>query len=347
MNWVNICSTDKWTVEESPYLYKPSVVIAVIGVVLFTGVSLVLFYQFVKHRTWFLWALVIGMGMECFGFLLRAFSAKDVLKVLPFLGSYLFILLAPSFLAASCYGAFGRVLWFATPSSARNFRTLWVPPRWITPVFVTFDLFSFLIQLFGGAKAASGIASAGEDASKEELAKKIESGKNILLVGLSLQLACFGLFAIIGGRFLWVSRKWVVQGPEGKVTGATGRQWRSMNWAINGAATLITLRAFYRIFAEQNDTNFFARHEWAFWLLDALPIFATLVLFAAYHPGRILPQQYIRLRLDRKAIINSKGGIFYPPAYTINNPIQSNTALGPVPTGQANYYGYGSRGGQY
>ncbi len=49
----------------------------------------------------------------------------------------------------SIYEPIGRLIWWVTPSSYPGFSTFWVPARWITPLFVTFDLGSFYIQFLG------------------------------------------------------------------------------------------------------------------------------------------------------------------------------------------------------
>ena len=61
-------------------------------------------------------------------------------------------------------------------------------------------------------------------------------------MGLVLQLVCFLLFAVVGVHFLVVSKTWRV--PFSR---ARRSQWQRLNLAINVAATLITIRALFRI----------------------------------------------------------------------------------------------------
>ena len=135
----------------NPFIYQPSIPAAGVGAALVTIVSMVLIYQFFRYRAWFFWAAIIGIMMEMIGFICRTISTTDVERDKPFLISFLMILLAPSFLAAACYTAFSRVVWFSCPTHSLRFKTLWCFPRWITPTFVTFDLFSFLVQLVGSS----------------------------------------------------------------------------------------------------------------------------------------------------------------------------------------------------
>jgi RTA1 like protein len=130
---------------------------------------------------------------------------------------------------------FGRLIWYTTPLDKLKFRTLWCPPRFITPIFVTFDLLSFLVQLLG--VSAVGEAFQDKTLTPDERLRQTKGGLRILRLGLLLQLACFGIFAIIGFRFLVVSKRWNVLSATAE--GVQEHGWRRVNLAVNGAATLI------------------------------------------------------------------------------------------------------------
>lgn len=109
-----------------------------------------------------------------------------------------------------------------TPESHRGFRTLWVPARFITLVFVLFDIVSFAIQLLG----ASVLASA-DDTDFSRLNK----GGHIVQVGLAVQLVCFGFFSFVAARFVFVSRQFRQSWPSG--------DWQKLLYAINIACLII------------------------------------------------------------------------------------------------------------
>ena len=196
-------------------------------------------------------------------------------------------------MAAACYMAFGRLVWYISPYSKLNFKSLWVPPRWITPIFVTFDAVTFLVQMFGLTAAATAVKSGGNTDTKQ-----LNNGLKVAKLGLILQMICFLLFAIIGIHFLIVSKKWTVP-----ICRAKRSQWQRLNTAINVAAGLITvstcvliifpemtlihdeqIRALYRVFefsasVGSNNTGFawyLYSHEWPAYVLDSLLIFCTL-----------------------------------------------------------------------
>ncbi|KAF1994439.1 hypothetical protein P154DRAFT_31458 [Amniculicola lignicola CBS 123094] len=295
----------------NPYIYDPSIPLAIVGAVIFPLISAFLIYQYVRYRSWFFWAAIIGVIMEMAGFICRIISATDEHKDLPFLISFLMILLAPSFLAAACYTAFSRVVWFSCPSHALSFKTLWCFPRWITPTFVIFDLFSFMVQFIGASLISHSYdvdSTQGRNIGESE--KKMTPGRVILVLGLVLQMSCFLSFAVIAIRYFVISRAFRADDL------GDWKMWRKLSWMINIAAALITLRAIYRIVEIPHDREsglqYLSRHEWCFWTFDALPILATLLVFALFHPGRYLPRSYTGLALNKGAALQMKDEIRAP-----------------------------------
>ena len=90
-----------------------------------------------------------------------------------------------------------------------------------------FDTSAFLIQFLGLVAVAGAVTG---NKSTQETETAIASGLRILRFGLVIQLMCFGIFAIIGLRFIVVSKHWHVQ---------NGTEWRSLAWAINACAAII------------------------------------------------------------------------------------------------------------
>lgn len=43
------------------YGYQPSLAVAVVGAVIFTGIATYTCYQYVRNRTWFLYMLIVGV----------------------------------------------------------------------------------------------------------------------------------------------------------------------------------------------------------------------------------------------------------------------------------------------
>jgi hypothetical protein len=220
----------------NPYIYEPSIPAAIVGAVIFPLLSAFIVYQYIRYRSWFFWAAVIGVVMYTIGFICRIVSAIDIHADLPFLISFLMILLAPSFLAAACYTAFSRVVWFSCPTEMLRFRVLWCFPKWITPTFVIFDLLSFVVQIIGASLISKSYDDDHSyDRSIEQAERKITSGRVLLVLGLIMQMSCFATFAVIAIRYAQMSKKW-----RGEDLG-DWKMWRKLNWMINIAAALITV----------------------------------------------------------------------------------------------------------
>ncbi|PVI03168.1 hypothetical protein DM02DRAFT_264922 [Periconia macrospinosa] len=305
----------------NPYIYDPAVPAAVVGTIVIGLLSLALAWQFVRYRSWFFWTAMIGVVMEVIGYTCRLVSAIDEQNDSPFLLAFLMILLAPSFLAAACYTAFSRVVWFSCPNHSLNFRTLWCFPSYITPTFVIFDLFSFVVQL-AGASTVSANYNHDDSPSRsiESSERRVTAGRVILVLGLIMQVSCYLSFAIIALRYFIISLSFRCEDL------GDWKMWRRLSYLINFAAGLITLRAIYRTLEIPHDKGtgllYLQRHEWCFWAFDAFPIAAVLAVMVIWFPARYLPRSYTGLTLDKRMALKQKddlghdkrGDVDAPPA---------------------------------
>ncbi|KAF2689013.1 RTA1-domain-containing protein [Lentithecium fluviatile CBS 122367] len=299
---------------DSPYIYEPTLWLVAVATVVFSLVTGAHIWFFVRGRTWFFWAMLVGALMEVAGFISRTISSSDWSNVYAFLGQYLALVLAPSFVAAACYVVFGRIVWWVTPTERRNFRTLWCPPRYVSLFFIAFDIGSFCIQFMGASAAASAVTD--DKLSEEERREKSERGRSIMRVGLVLQLLCFMLFAVIGTRFIIISRRWAGTPPR---YGRPYVRWERLNWAVNAAATLILIRTVYRMFEfskVDGASNYVLANEWLFWVLEGLPMLIALILLVVFHPHFYLPEEMRSFRLDRRRLINMEKSS--PPSYNLS-----------------------------
>lgn len=119
--------------------------------------------------------------------------------------------------------------------------------RWVTPIFVAFDIAALFLQLVGAVMITS------TDLSDANYRQKVLKGKDIALSGVSVQIAAFGLFSIIAVRFHIVAKRFKadlqrrLQPVPGEkfvtVEGIEGRKlrpnWEMLLYAINISCALI------------------------------------------------------------------------------------------------------------
>lgn len=139
--------------------------------------------------------------MEAVGYIGRCISTQNVSARSVYVLQFALIILAPVLMAACCYILFSRILFLVVPHDARTFQLCWVPPRWITPIFVGFDIVALMLQLVGAVMISS-VSTTDTDA-----ASKIDKGKSIAQAGVIIQLAAFGLFSVAAVRFNFTSKK--------------------------------------------------------------------------------------------------------------------------------------------
>jgi hypothetical protein len=201
-------------------------------------------------------------------------------------------------MAAACYATFSRIVWWVTPPESHRFTLLWCPTRLITPFFILFDLGSFFIQLLGAS--AVGSAYSSKTLSAEKRKERVEAGLAALKLGFALQIVCFAVFAVVGARFLFVSRRWTTRIL--RYPAPPGANWTQLSWTVNAATMAITvsiylylyyanyllltlllqIRAVYRMAefvsdGSESDPSYLLLHEWPFWAFDALPMLGLVL----------------------------------------------------------------------
>lgn len=155
-------------------------------------------------------------------------------------------------MAACCYILFGRILFLVVPAEARTFQLCWVPPRFITPIFVGFDVVALLLQLGGAVLITSA------DGTSSEAKDKFNHGRNIALIGVIVQLIAFGLFSIAAFRFNFTSKRFskpIGEQFEMLESGGarSGGPRKSTNWnallrVVNLATAMILVSVLIQIF---------------------------------------------------------------------------------------------------
>ena len=137
-----------------------------------------------------------------------------------------FIVVAPLFVAAADYILLGRLMLFVLPQKSQ--KLLGVSPRIITRTFVSCDILSLLIQCSGSGVAAS-----------ENWVGN--TGINVLIAGLALQLATNVVFMVLVNVFL---KRSLVNGVVSRESPA---DWKVVLWVIVVSITLVFVSKRHRI----------------------------------------------------------------------------------------------------
>ncbi|KAI2639668.1 RTA1-domain-containing protein [Hypomontagnella submonticulosa] len=289
--------------DASFYAYTPSAAVAAVCCALF-GIALIWStIMTIRKRSWVWTAQLLAILMEVVGYADRIISANNTSNLNLYAVQFCVIILAPVLMAGAIYVVFGRIVFHVVPAQERTTRLLWIPPRWITPIFVAFDILSLIVQLIGA------VAVSSTKATDENAANKLKIGKDVALIGLALQIVAFGLFTIVAARFHFTSQRFETKlqsrledadrGRSVFVKGSSRKinpQWRRLLYAINVSCVLILIRSVFRVveFAE-GPTGTVMRQEWFMYVLDTLPIFLVVCSFCLFFPGSYLPYMGFRV----------------------------------------------------
>ncbi|RYN17532.1 hypothetical protein AA0112_g12025 [Alternaria arborescens] len=256
------------TVDFKLYRYDPSMAAAIVFIVLFLIVTALHFYQMMRTRTWIFVPFVLGGVFEVIGYIGRAISAQETpnWSVAVYSVQTILLLVAPALFAASIYMMLGRII-LVTDGELHSL----LPKRWLTKLFVTGDVISFLMQGAGGGIMASGTIDA------------LHTGEKIIIGGLVVQLLFFGFFIITGVIF----HARLVQQPTPKIY-AQSIPWERQLYALYVASLLILVRCIFRLIEyAQGNAGYLISHEVFLYVFDAVLMFATMAWMACYHPSEI------------------------------------------------------------
>ncbi|KAL4949034.1 RTA1 like protein-domain-containing protein [Aspergillus filifer] len=292
--------------ERSYYHYSPSVGAAGVFTALYTIAFIGTVAQWLRFRPVVWIVMVIASAMECIGYIARVVSTQDTTARIPYVLQFSLLILAPVLMAGALYVLFGRIIFLIVPRDKRTFRICWVPPRWITPIFVGFDIIALLLQLAGAVMITSSNGTSQEDIDS------FERGRDLALGGVIVQIIAFGIFTIAAIRFNFTSRAFVkgihealpMQGDSDLTTSLQEKprneNWQQLLHAVNFSTILILIRSIYRMVEfTEGRTGYTNTHEWVFYVFDSVPIFPCVALFVWWHPSLYLP--YMGLRLPQHA----------------------------------------------
>jgi hypothetical protein len=215
-------------------------------------------------------AFLVGALFEVIGYSARIQSAAHQQATTPFIIQTLCILLAPALMAATIYMILGRIILLTSGEAFALIRR-----TWMTKIFVLGDVLSFVAQGIGG-----GMLTNNNGTIKEQLDRQ-KTGKNIILIGLWIQIIFFGVFLLVALMFQFRGRHHFKKLP-------LGLGWQKHMYTLYAVAFLILVRSLFRV-AEyvQGVDGFLYKHEVFLYVFDATLVFGAMVAMNVTHPADI------------------------------------------------------------
>ena len=223
--------------------------------------------------------LLIRQTVEGGGYIGRIVSASDKEALGPYLINTLFLLVAPALLAASIYIILGRLMIHVEGEHHSI-----IPVRFVTKLFVTGDVLSFLLQSAGGGIMGGGTLD------------MMKLGEKLVLGGLFIQIAFFGFFMIVA--FIWDRR--IRKSPSEKSMRLMMKApvhpwfrfqitWKLLLNTLYGASALILVRSIFRVVEYiQGHNGYLIGHEVWLYIFDALLMAGVVIAFNVVHPTDVL-----------------------------------------------------------
>ncbi|KAI1802500.1 RTA1 like protein [Daldinia bambusicola] len=252
------------------YRYKPSMVAAVIFIVLFAILSIYHIIILFRKKAWYFIPFVIGCLFEAVGYVGRALSSPEYpnFTMNPYIIQSLLLLLGPTLFAASIYMILGRLVVLLEADSYSL-----IKPRWLTKFFVLGDILSFFTQGAGGGLLTQ--AKSMDD---------LRRGESTIIGGLCIQILFFGFFMVV----TFVFHRRISKKPTRNAL-ALPTPWRKLILVLYLSSTLIMIRSVYRVveYVLGSDGELLSKEAYLY-CLDALPMLVVALAYIWFHPSRVV-----------------------------------------------------------
>ncbi|PVF97173.1 hypothetical protein CPB86DRAFT_786169 [Serendipita vermifera] len=255
--------------------FEPSEAAAIIFIVAFTLLLIAHLGQSVRYKIWYMWPLIASTALLVVAYSLREFCIHDRTNQSTFIVSQVFVVVAPACLAAELYWLVCKAMTFIGSKYSL------IRPSFITPIFVGIDIASI------GTQAGGSITLFNQDG--ESALQKMRTGRLILVLGLLFQLAGFCVFLFLA---IFFDRK-AHRAGKGEL-----RVLRPLMNAFYISGALIVLRSIYRAvefltmdLSTTDMSGYLLDTEWPYYVLDALPVAAAILVYNFLFPAKYLPEK--------------------------------------------------------
>ncbi|KAJ4357675.1 uncharacterized protein N0V89_002251 [Didymosphaeria variabile] len=212
---------------------------------------------------WFCLPFVIGGYLEVIGYGGRIAANNATDKLMPYIVQSVFLLVPPSLFAASIYMTLGRVMRGLGPA-AEQLSIIRI--GWLTKTFVIGDAFAFLVQSSGAGYMAAGSGT--------------KTGEIIVIFGLIIQIAFFGLFVVSAITF---HKRYLA-----RLSAHAGFEWENIMTMLYVTSALILIRSVFRIIEYAGGSNgYLLAHEWPLYVFDSVLMLAVMGVFYYWYPNEL------------------------------------------------------------
>lgn len=267
----NLCTLETCSLSLSSFNYIPSLGGNAVFAAIFGVCILGQLFLGIKYRIWgYMGAMILGLVLEVIGYAARVMLSNSPFNNSDFIMYLTCLAIAPALLSASIYLCLARIITvYGEPLS--RFK-----PRTYTIVFCTCDFICLVLQGAGG-----GIASTGHTRSQ------VDDGKNIMLVGLIIQVISLSLFAVACTDFAWRVSKNQGQWNQKHFNVATSKLFKAFLVGLFTAALTIFVRSVYRCAELAGGFNgtLFRDDEALFMVLEGAMISIACLCLTILHPG--------------------------------------------------------------
>lgn len=123
----------------------------------------------------------------------------------------------------------------------------------------------------------------------------MNTGENVTIGGLCVQLLFFGVFIIVAIIFHLRIRKSPTSVSLGAITSTGSRlpwndyTWLGTMWGLYSSSILILIRSIFRLieYAQGND-GYLISHEAFMYVFDSMLMFFAMVALSIWHPSKVL-----------------------------------------------------------
>lgn len=265
-------------VEWSIYGYYPSLGANAFFTAWFAILIFPNFYFGIRYKAWtYMLALSLGCITETIGYIGRILLHDNPYSETGFQMQICCLILGPAFNSAAIYLTLKHIALFFGPEYSI------MKPRWYTYVFITGDIIALVLQAIGGGIAAT----AGDNLDQAE------TGTNIMMAGISWQVATLLLFAATSTHYLYrrfnARRNGHDLSPEATAA-LKDLKFRLFAIAVFTAFLAIFARCVYRIVELYGGwANEVMRDEPSYIVLEGVVIAYASLVQTVFHPGYCFP----------------------------------------------------------